>query len=67
MLVELDVNVTYSVGGTFEIPDELAEQLDFGEVDDQSPLFEWLADHIKEEDAMDLNYDITCFNEAEEE
>ena len=25
MLVELDVNVTYSVGGTFEIPDELAE------------------------------------------
>lgn len=66
MLVELDVNVAYSVGGTFEIPDELAEQLDFGEVDDQSPLFEWLADNIKEEDAMDLRYDITCFNEAED-
>ena len=66
MLVELDVNVTYSVGGTFEIPDELVEQLDFGEVDCQSPLFEWLSDHIKEEDAMDWKYDITCFNEAKE-
>lgn len=66
MLVELDVNVTYSVGGTFEIPDEVAEQLEFGKVDDQSPLFEWLTDHIREEDAMDWKYDITCFNEAEE-
>lgn len=66
MLVELDVDVTYSVSGTFEIPDELAEQLDFGEVDPESPLFEWLSDHIAEADAMDWNYDITCFNEAEE-
>ena len=33
MKVELDLEVTYTVGGTFEIPDELAEQLDFGEVD----------------------------------
>ena len=66
MLVELDLNVTYSVGGTFEIPDELAEQLDFGEVDCQSPLFEWLNYHIAEADAMDCKYDITCFNEAEE-
>lgn len=66
MLVELDVDVTYSVSGTFEIPDELAEQLDFGEVDCPSPLSDWLADHIKEEDAMDWKYDINCFNEAEE-
>lgn len=66
MRVELDLEVTYSVGGTFEIPDELAEQLDFGEVDCQSPLFECLADHIREEDAMDWKYDITCFNEVEE-
>ena len=66
MLVELDVNVTYSVGGTFEIPDELAEQLDFGEVDCPSSLSDWLADHIREEDAMDWIYDITCFNEVEE-
>ena len=66
MLVELDINVTYSVGGTFEIPDELAEQLDFGEVDCPSPLSEWLADHIKEEDAMDWKYDITCFNEVKD-
>lgn len=66
MLVELDVNVTYSVGGTFEIPDELAKQLDFGEVDCPSLLSEWLADHIKEEDAMDWTYDITCFNEIKE-
>lgn len=66
MLVELDVNVTYSVGGTFEIPDELVEQLDYGEVDCPSPLSEWLADHIREEDAMDWEYDITYFNEVEE-
>ena len=66
MLVELDVDVTYTVGGTFEIPDELAEQLDFGEVDCPSPLSDWLDDHIKEEDAMDWKYDITCFNEVEE-
>lgn len=66
MLVELDVDVTYTVGGTFEIPDELAEQLDFGEVDCPSPLSDWLADHIKEEDAMDWKYDINCFNEVEE-
>ena len=65
MLVELDLNVTYSVGGTFDVPDELVEQLDFGEVDCESPLFEWLNDHIKEEDAMDWKYDITCFNEEE--
>ena len=30
------------------------------------PLFEWLADHIREEDAMDWKYDITDFNEIEE-
>lgn len=66
MRVELDLEVTYTVGGTFEIPDELAEQLDFGEVDCPSPLSEWLADHIKEEDAMDWEYDITCFNEVED-
>ena len=66
MLVELDVDVTYTVGGTFEIPDELAEQLDFGEVDCPSPLSDWLADHIKEEDAMYWKYDINCFNEVEE-
>lgn len=65
MLVELDVDVTYSVSGTFEIPDELAEQLDFGEVDCPSPLSDWLADHIREEDAMDWRYDITCFDEVE--
>lgn len=66
MKVELDLEVTYTVGGTFEIPDELAERLDFGEVDCPSPLSEWLADHIKEEDAMDWKYDITCFNEVED-
>lgn len=66
MRVELDLEVTYTMGGTFEIPDELAEQLDFGEVDCPSPLSEWLADHIKEEDAMDWKYDITYFNEVEE-
>ena len=70
MLVELNVDVTYSVGGTFEIPDELAElaeQLEFGEIDCQSPLFEWLSDHIREENAMYWKYDITCFNEADKE
>lgn len=66
MKVELDLEVTYTVGGTFEIPDELAEQLDFGKVDCRLPLFEWLADHIREADATDWNYDITCFNEVEE-
>ena len=66
MLVELDVDVTYSVGGTFEISDELVKQLDFGEIDCQSPLFEWLADHIREEDAMDWKFDITYFNEVED-
>lgn len=66
MLVELDVDVIYSVSGTFDIPDELAEQLDFGEIDCRSPLFEWLADHICEEDAMDWKFDITYFNEVED-
>ena len=66
MLVELDVNVFYSVGGTFEIPDELAEQLDYGKVAPSSSLAEWLSDHIKEEDAMDWKYNITCFNEVKE-
>lgn len=66
MKVELDLEVTYTVGGTFEIPDELAEQLDFGEVDCRLPLFEWLADHIREEDAMDWIYDITYFDEVED-
>ena len=46
MKVELDLEVTYTVGGL--------------------PLFEWLADHIREEDAMDWKYDITCFNEVED-
>lgn len=66
MLVELDVNVTYSVSGTFEIPDELADQLDFGEVDRRSPLFEWLSDNIEEVDAVDWNYNITYFDEVKE-
>ena len=66
MKVELDLEITYTVGGTFEIPNELAEQLDFGEVDCRLPLFEWLADHVREEDAMDWKYDITDFNEVEE-
>ncbi len=66
MKVELDLEVTYTVGGTFEIPDELAEQLDFGEVDCRLPLFEWLAYHIRDQDAMDWKCDINCFNEVED-
>lgn len=61
----LTVTVTYTVGlGNIKVPEEVYDDLtkyyDDGlwEVPEDSVAAEWLADNIKEKDAMDLSYEI---------
>lgn len=61
----LTVTVTYTVGlGNIKVPEEVYDDLgkhyDSGslEVPEDSVAAEWLADNIKEKDAMDWSYEI---------
>ena len=62
MLVELDINITYRVAGTFDIPRDIVEQIDYGVQECPSKFTEWLAYHIDESDAIDWEYDVSLFN-----
>ena len=67
MLVELDLKVTYTVRGEFEMPETIAKQLDFGEQPCPSDFTEWCADNIDEElDGLVWEYDIQDFELLEE-
>lgn len=67
MLVELDMEVTYQVRGTFDIPDNIAKQIEIGEQECPSDFTEWCADHISEADCNgDWTYDIWNFELIED-
>jgi len=61
---DLRVTVKYTVGyGNIEVPDDVYEQLmnnsEFPTSDTRyDEAQDWLADHIREEDAMDWEYEI---------
>ena len=61
---DLRVTVKYTVGyGNLEVPDDVYEQLmnnsEFSCTDfDRGEAMDWLADNIREEDAMDWEYEI---------
>lgn len=62
---KLTVTVTYTVGlGNIEVPDEVYDDLakhyddNEWEVPEDSIAAEWLADNIKEKDAMSWSYEI---------
>lgn len=67
MLVELELRVTYTVRGTFDVPDDIAKQLEIGDVECPSDFTEWCADNINESDAVDWEYDIWDFDFVDEE
>lgn len=66
MLVELDLKVIYAVRGTFDIPEEIANQLEIGDVECPSDVSEWFADHIDESDAVDWEYEIWDLEKVDE-
>lgn len=63
---DITVKVTYTVGfSDVEVPDkvynDLIKQFDenaFGEVPEDSIAFEWISDNIRENDAMEWEYEI---------
>lgn len=69
VIKDLNVTVTYTVGlGGVEVPDEVFEQLDkmakygitigLGNTDEYEEAFGWLIDNIREDDAMDWEYEV---------
>lgn len=62
---DLTITVTYTVGlGNVEVPEEVYDDLikhydnNVWEVPEDSVAAEWLADNIKEKDAMSWSYEI---------
>ena len=69
IIKDLNVTVTYTVGlGGVEVPDKVFEQLDkmakYGitvglvNSDEYEEVFVWLIDNIREDDAMDWEYEV---------
>ena len=69
VIKDLNVTVTYTVGfGGVEVSDEVFEQLDkmakygitigLGNTDEYEEAFGWLIDNIREDDAMDWEYEV---------
>lgn len=69
IIKDLSVTVTYTVGiGDVEVPDKVFEQLDkmakygitigLGNSDEYEEVFGWLIDNIREDDAMDWEYEV---------
>lgn len=69
VIKDLNVTVTYTVGlGGVEVPDKVFEQLDkmakyeitigLGNTDEYEEAFGWLIDNIREDDAMDWEYEV---------
>lgn len=69
IIKDLNVTVTYTVGlGGVEVPDKVFEQLDkmakygitvgLGNSDEYEEVFGWLIDNIREDDAMDWEYEV---------
>ena len=65
MNIELFAQCSYTVNGEFDnVPDEIAKKLiDMDEVTENSEVYDWLSDHIKESDAADWSFDIFNANE----
>jgi len=69
VIKDLAVTVTYTVElGGVEVPDKVFEQLDkmakygitigLGNTDEYEEAFGWLIDNIREDDAMDWEYEV---------
>ena len=69
VIKDLNVTVTYTVGlGGVEVPDKVFEQLDkmakyeitigLDNTDEYEEAFGWLIDNIREDDAMDWEYEV---------
>ena len=69
IIKDLNVTVTYTVGlGDVEVPEKVFEQLDkmaqygitigLGNSEEYEEVFGWLRDNIREDDAMDWEYEV---------
>ena len=69
IIKDLSVTVTYTVGiGDVEVPDKVFEQLDkmakygitigLGDSEKYEKAFEWLMNNIREDDAMEWEYEV---------
>lgn len=69
MNIKLCVKCSYTVDCEFDnVPDEIAQKLiDMDEVIEDSEVYDWLSDHIKESDATDWDFDVINANELRED
>lgn len=69
MNIELNVKCSYTVDCEFDnVPDEIAQKLiDMDEVIEDSEVYDWFSDHIKESDATDWDFDVINANELRED
>lgn len=67
MNIELIVKCIYVVNREFDnVPDKIAKSLiDMDEITEGSEVYDWLSDHVKEEDAVDWDFILVNANKTE--
>lgn len=65
MIIRLDVDCTYTVNGEYDVPDDIAHDLlNCVRIEKGSPTYDWLFDHIREDDAEDRGFDLWLAEES---